>query len=351
MEIFAVGDRVSHFIFGAGEVVAVDGQDRVSVKFDDGQTKWLMAQHAKLERLSADEASCLSEEEDIFVFEQVEGSHSMGAHWSPFFEDFSEHISVHLPSMLREAGLANSVSRLGVSKPLPNTIKLCWPQTQQDAVHFVLDITEQENALQSLFPVISRGAQETLAVSTLYVWKGGVEAQIEAKISNTEITFFDTDFVNNVGWYRKHMTAEFILAGLAYKCELANEPDMVLSDDHPIMVPLKKAAELQGKDVDSVSNIVSFKGMAVLMPIPEWDRDDYQFRGTIKEMRPYSMLDQDGWLLTVCVMRDLDENDRELNLNILVTKQIWKEKTPPQVGDDVRGTLWLQGRLWAPPRS
>ncbi|HEY9112555.1 MAG TPA: hypothetical protein VIM92_12385, partial [Rhodanobacteraceae bacterium] len=68
-----------------------------------------------------------------------------------------------------------------------------------------------------------------------------------------------------------------------------------------------------------------------------------------KEMKPFPMLGQDGWLVTVCVMRYLDESDRELDLRVLVTPRVWKESRPPRVGEDVHGTLWLQGYLWSPP--
>jgi len=111
------------------------------------------------------------------------------------------------------------------------------------------------------------------------------------------------------------------------------------------MQNLRKAAVESGDDPAAVANRISFKGAAIFLPVEGWDRDEYQFRGAIKEVKPFPMLGQDGWLVTVCVMRYLDESDRELDLRVLVTPRVWKESRPPRVGEDVHGTLWLQGYL------
>ena len=49
-ELFSVGDRVRSNAFGAGEITDVDGL-AVTIQFDNGQTKKLNAEYARLERL------------------------------------------------------------------------------------------------------------------------------------------------------------------------------------------------------------------------------------------------------------------------------------------------------------
>lgn len=50
-ELFAIGDRVRSAAFGAGEITEVDGL-AVTINFDNGQTKKLNAEYARLERLA-----------------------------------------------------------------------------------------------------------------------------------------------------------------------------------------------------------------------------------------------------------------------------------------------------------
>lgn len=49
-EPFSVGDIVRSGIFGKGEVIEVDGL-ALTIKFDDGRTKKLNAEYARLEKL------------------------------------------------------------------------------------------------------------------------------------------------------------------------------------------------------------------------------------------------------------------------------------------------------------
>ncbi|TLD41122.1 MAG: hypothetical protein JETT_2643 [Candidatus Jettenia ecosi] len=45
---------------------------------------------------------------------------------------------------------------------------------------------------------------------------------------------------------------------------------------------------------------------------------------------------------------DTISDDNEFDLDIIVTEKVWGNKPPPQIGDDIEGTLWLQGYLWYP---
>jgi DNA helicase-2/ATP-dependent DNA helicase PcrA len=49
-EPFSVGDRVGSQAFGHGEVIDVDGL-ALTIAFDDGKTKKLNAEYARLEKL------------------------------------------------------------------------------------------------------------------------------------------------------------------------------------------------------------------------------------------------------------------------------------------------------------
>jgi hypothetical protein len=82
-------------------------------------------------------------------------------------------------------------------------------------------------------------------------------------------------------------------------------------------------------------------------PAEKGDRDKYSFRGPVKRVEPIEeFLGQSGWLLRVAVMRNEDDSDHEIDLEIVVTKRIWQADTPPAAGQDIEGSLWLQGYLF-----
>ena len=83
------------------------------------------------------------------------------------------------------------------------------------------------------------------------------------------------------------------------------------------------------------------------MPVREWDRDDYSFHAPIRRVEEIDMLDQPGWRVRATIMRSLDD-DRDIDLDIVVMRKVWETASPPTVGEDIEGTLWLQGRLWHP---
>jgi hypothetical protein len=86
--------------------------------------------------------------------------------------------------------------------------------------------------------------------------------------------------------------------------------------------------------------------MSVFHRIPEWDVDDYGFRGPVLRVKPVrEILGQEGWLVRVRVMR-FDGFDAELD--ILITRRVWLGSEAPAVGQDIEGQIWLQGRLWNP---
>jgi hypothetical protein len=85
--------------------------------------------------------------------------------------------------------------------------------------------------------------------------------------------------------------------------------------------------------------------MAVFFDMPGCERDDYEFRGPVKSVKAApEVLRQQGWIARVTVIRC---GERDADLDILITRRAWKGDEPPEAGQDIEGTLWLQGRLWS----
>jgi hypothetical protein len=361
MEPLKRGERVVHPLFGLGTVVDDENKGRVEIRFDDSGKKWLVLQYALLRRVTLEEDAAIRERrqarfEATFVFEK-DDSHFPGSHWPPFYERFADDVARRLPSLMNEVRPALGVSSFdkyrapALPDHWPKAVKLHWPDIEQSGIHFVLERKPHGNVMKAMFPFLENGTQTAVEIDKVHVFQSGVEAQIDVKIGAAEITFYDTDFTINAGWYRAGAQMDCILCGLAYHCERADEPDMILPDDSPALYDMRRAAIEMGDDPASVPNRISFKGAAIFLPIADRDRDEYQFRGIVTEVKSCTVLDQNGWMLTVCVMRSLDANDREFNLKILVTQRVWQDSVAPQHGQDVRGTLWLQGRMWSPPKQ
>ena len=77
----------------------------------------------------------------------------------------------------------------------------------------------------------------------------------------------------------------------------------------------------------------------------DWDRDNYQFRGPVRDVAAFDgWLGQSGWKVRVGVMQF---EDGSADLDVFITERAWASPEPPRVGQDIEGSLWLQGRLWS----
>ena len=77
----------------------------------------------------------------------------------------------------------------------------------------------------------------------------------------------------------------------------------------------------------------------------DWNRDDYQFGGPVRGVDAFDdWLGQSGWKVRVGEMQFGDES---ADLDVFVTEREWDGGKAPRVGQDIKGSLWLQGRLWS----
>ena len=93
---YEIGDRVHHFKFGAGVVVAFSllegGEQTIEVDFETSGKKLLSLAHVILQKMNDD---ALQEKkikhhnwpESTFFNEPANQPHYMGSHWNPFCED------------------------------------------------------------------------------------------------------------------------------------------------------------------------------------------------------------------------------------------------------------------------
>lgn len=337
--------------------VAFVGQSYVGVEFEGGAHALFRKeafnnetpQGKSLERMSAEpDGAAMEWPESTFISESPDAKHFMGSHWEPFVDDMGEILS-RLPEIAPEARRWLGFGEVhAATRTLPDHwmqgFALTWPG-QRQGLMLSLICGRKANEIVSLFPFLTDGGQHTLKLDKVIVWDGGAEAHIEAAWGESEITFFDVGFLVNRLWYETGRNYEFILSGIAYNVQRSTVME-IPSTRHPDDVAWEiMLAEKFGQPRPEISSVLNLRGMVMFLPAEGWDADDYKFRGPVKSVKKVDgdVLGQTGWIVRTTVMRFREE---EADLDILITRRAWKHDQPPSAGQDIEGSLWLQGYLW-----
>jgi len=351
MITFHIGQNLVHPDYGDCTVTFV-GKDYVGVEFDADENA-LIKKDAFQEAPASSKQSIqqsvrtLSWPESTFVHENADAKHFLGSHWDAFFED-SNTILDKLPAIVQCAerwiGGVNQIEDRHLPDNWPLGYVSAWPGHRQGMM-MVVSVGEQ-NVFESFYPFATDGGQHALTIRQVNVWESGVEAQIEVEIGGvTTITFFDIAFAKHRLWYEAGKSYEFILLGIAYGAKPSEIMELKINPNPDSIAWERMLAIKRGEPISETPSMLNLRGMAMFMQIDEWDADDYSFRGTVKSVKEVQgdILGQEGWFACVTVLRF---GDNDFNLDILITKRAWQSDTPPVVGQDIEGRIWLQGYLW-----
>lgn len=348
-----VGSRVEHPVHGAGTVTFV-GIEHLGIAFDDGGEALLRRATLEEEPAMAAPAPPASRHEarpwpeSTFVPEDDHATHSMGSHWEPFAEDSSailQRLPDIVPQALVQTGFGEHRKPARVEpEDWPQGAQLVWPLRVQ-GLALILRPGEAGTDLVSLFPFCTTGSQHTLSLRAVRVWENGLEAQITASWGEGEVTFYDSQYLINRLWYETGRNYDFILTGMAYTAGPA-EPREFQLKRHPDQVAWLNQRLPAGEEPFTEAYTMSLEGSAMFLPVTDWDEDDYSFHAPVKSVIAFQdWLGEDGWRVRATVMRFGDE---DADLDIMITRRAWTGQTPPEVGQDIEGRLWLQGYLWMP---
>ncbi|MBI5892920.1 MAG: hypothetical protein HZB79_04610 [Deltaproteobacteria bacterium] len=357
---FRKGDRVIHPEFGLGMVVMDDVDGIVTVDFDQAGTKRLALQYACLRFATPAEedaakpgGKAYEKWLETFVFDDEKVKHSLGSHWEPFYDDTTsviKQIPDILPKSLEQVAFSDARPAPRACPPeWQKAVYWTWPLRVHGLISVVRLSPVKPNELVSVFPFCAEGIQHRIVIDKVHVWESGVEAQIEAVLGDASITFFDTLYARNRDWYESNASYQFILTGIAYACKKAEDKIIEITNPDVVEAIRKTLTKDEEESIEGNRIPIHTKRIAVFLPIQGWDRDDYQFRGTIKSVKEIEILDQTGWKVRTTVIRNLSD-DSEIDLDIIVTRKAWGDGPPPQTGDDIEGILWLQGYLWYPEK-
>ena len=278
-----------------------------------------------------------------FVWEDEDQEHYCGSHWDPFF-DSPDEIFGSVPEIIP---ISVPLKSFGDTYAGPHDIPtswtmggyLCWPNGNRGLVA-TLRATEDDTELMNVSPFAGAGMQVGIEIKKVHVWASGAEAQIEGIWGESPVSFFDLTFLRNRAWYEAGKRREFILAGIAYEAGAPKVDTLALAPDSQLAIWQRTHGDLaEGQDA-----YIGLEGSSIFLPIVDWDRDDYQFRGPVRDVAAFDdWLGQSGWRVRVGVMQFGDES---ADLDVFVTERAWNDGVPPRVGQDIEGSLWLQGRLW-----
>lgn len=361
---YAIADKVTHTGYGFATVTFVgaeyigprfeaDGGHALFRKGDEGIQRGWDASLLTEETLE-EETRPLPWPDSTFVQEPADAQHYMGSHWEPFFDDVRSALFQQLPTIVPEASplqRASGVDEACRAEPADWATggrHLVWPgQDANLGLVMTLQLGEQANQLVSIYPYVAAGTPVTVALDRVRVWEGGLEAQVDALWGEARVTFFDTAFLLNRRCYERGAHLEFSLAGIAYDAGPAETMRMPYTPNPDQSAWERMLAEERGDPPPEVPEYIDLAGAAFFVEIPEWDADDYNFRGAIQAVEPFEdYLGQAGWKVRVTVMR-FGEVDADLDIH--VTRRAWDGEEPPREGQNIDGRLWLQGRLWSAP--
>lgn len=225
---FTIGQKIIHPEYGEA-IVRFVGKERVGLEFPDGQQALFKKDDLNKSPLDYDIAAAegktdLPWPQSTFIPDGEEEEHYPGAHWQPFVDDTGE-ILAKLPEYLKSAREKNALGLLlKPERALPEDwtkgFALAWPSVQE-GLAIGIRIAAGAHEIVSVFPFTRGGSQHQLTVKKVRVWEDGLTAQIDALFGNAVLTFFDTDFVANRGWYEAGRSQEFLLTGLAYSARPA----------------------------------------------------------------------------------------------------------------------------------
>ncbi|NJD37461.1 MAG: hypothetical protein FIA89_03945 [Geobacter sp.] len=314
---------------------------------------WKTAQEEERRRLEKEKTRPWPE--STFQHEPEDNPHYMGSHWQPFFENGVDDVLPRLPEMLKEGTLTSGYgdthpALYEAPKEWQAGKHLVWPDADRGAVMSVA-IEEDANNFCTVYPFWSDGAAHRLTLDSVLIWESGVEAQITALFGEAEVTFFDALYLHNRSFYERGNDYEFSLAGIAYSAQPADDLEDIPYTPNPDQIAWEKElARMRGEEEPGERpTTIRMQGAALLFGIPDWDKDDYSFRGPVKQVSTFTdFLGQDGWVVKTTVRRQSDHDPEEFDLDIVITALAWDGAAPPEVGQDIEGSLWLQGYLQEP---
>ena len=263
-------------------------------------------------------------------------NHYVGSRIEVFTKDLIENFEKYINS-----------SAIGVSdkEPMneaftPATI-LIYPNSEaKDGLKLLIAHKENKNIFGSAFGFIEDiGRIYEGKMEKLYVWEGGVEAQIEMSLEIAEIVFYDLSFITMRGLYMPNINIKARIYAVAYNASSAQ--DQVIE----IEVNEKNKLAFSDKQIGEKVQLHTGKMRAFVGGEGQMDYDEYELRGKISAIKNIYLqsFQKEAFICTIDALHDSDEEFYEFD--VLITKEVWQEENPPQIDSFISAYVYFCGEV------
>lgn len=351
------GDRVTHKKFGVGVVLNAPQDDAVKIRFDAGQQiKTILADGSVL--VQGDDPAYwkardpFQPEKDewrysVLEFEDESVEHDFVTLWESIIPDRAD-LMYRLPQLLEAATVIDGYASI---LPPPRNAPVEWsqgfakgPGMSEDGALFTVAFANEQARVVNVTPYLQHREQLNVTLKRVQVWSNGVNAIGECDIGGISLHFFDNHCVSNRGWYYPDAPYTYLFIALAIECApgIASVP-LNFSDDEK---ENWRAMHAKFAAPPDAPEILQLGGMAAYLPYEAPSQDYAQFRGRLAEVAAMDIMGVQAWRVSIVFLRDLDQND--ISMKMVIPSHAWRHDTPPAVGMDIDGILWMQGEMACP---
>ena len=273
-----------------------------------------------------------------------------GDHWGALY-DVDEYVKDKLPRDIQESKLVCRHSCMDVKGDSERSEEVACLRFGNDRLaNQVLVVSDSSNDSRFLFsgyPVALDGVVQHVTIDRIDPWEYGIEGWIHAKVEGaSSISFFDTMYFAGSDQLASGQEIEVSFAGLAYWLRPIQMRSFEIKEG-PMWEMERERRLKNGESEKDASRPVEIHmtGASIFLPRGgEETPDDAQFQGVIEQLDSFDHDGQKIYRMEMVVMRP---DDGEFRIAVFASEHVL-DGYVPQLGEDVEGILWLQGRIIAP---
>ncbi len=266
----------------------------------------------------------------------------LGDVWSAFFPEGSREYVAGLQDVFEKSAAQGPVMH---RKDGSSVILLAYPSSGGISVHSHIVMTQGKGKADFVggYPALE-GLPVSSVIEQAHIWSNGISGVVAARAlpAGTPLSFFLAGFFQHVPQLQFGTRAEFHMAGLALALARVEVTDMVLEPGSAAWNAALKAfltAHPEKKVGDFHPEVVSSHGRGILLPteivgmwafqVPVLGTERVEFMGR-------------RFLRILTLFSGMGEH--AVRGYLYAAEHVLKGYEP-QTGDDIAGTLWLQGSM------
>jgi hypothetical protein len=270
-----------------------------------------------------------------------------GDHWETLY-DVDEYVNERLTRDCQKRKLFSQHPCRGVKGNSERSEEVACLRFGDDRfanqILVVTDSSDSSRFLFSGYPVALDGVVQTVTINRIDPWEYGIEGWIHAKAADAaSVSFFDTMFFAGSDQLTPGQQVDVSFSGLAYWLRPIQMRSFEIKEGP--MWEIERERRLKNGETEKEASRpveIHMTGASIFLPrggdeIP----DDAQFQGVIEALDSFEHDGQRIYRMEMVVMRP---DDGEFRIAVFASEHVL-DGYVPQLGEDVEGILWLQGRI------